>query len=37
MIPVRLVQIARWSLLWRAVLPAVALLLGVYMVVLHPW
>jgi hypothetical protein len=37
MIPIRLVQIAKWSLRWRVALPVVALLLGIYLAVLHPW
>jgi hypothetical protein len=34
---VRIRQVATWSLRWRVVLPAIVLLFGIYLSVMHPW
>ena len=37
MVPISFVEVARWSLRWRVVLPLVTLLFGLFLSVLHPW
>ena len=37
MIGARVLQVGAWLLRWRVVLPAIAILFGIYLLFLHPW